>query len=803
MGALLLWYAVLLAVGAAAFPLAFTVFRSLPGRGYGFSRALGLLIWGYLYWMLGSLGVLRNNAGGLVVALVILAGLSAYALSRTSREALGAWWRQERRMVVTVEALFLVMFVGWAWIRTMNPEITATEKPMELAFLNSILRSPGFPPNDPWLSGYSISYYYFGYVLVAMLAKAAGTPAGVAFNLGVSLVFALSAAGAYTVVYGLLRKRADRPAAGQGPGWALFGPLFVLLVSNLEGFLDMLHARGLFWQAGPDGALTSRFWSWLNLKDLVNPPAQPFTWVPQRFLWWWRASRVVNDLSISGAQQEVIDEFPFFSFLLSDLHPHVLAIPFVLLAVGLALSFFKDPGEQRLQVGPLVLSISPLGFLAAALALGALAFLNTWDFPIYVALFAGGYLIKRAASVGWTARIALEAGALGALLGLAGVILFFPFYIGFSSQAGGILPNVVNPIRGAHLWVMFGSLFVPILVYMAHEIRRGRLALVQGLKWGFGFAMGLWILNLAIVLLIGLNPETASQALSALGASDGAALLRVSFARRLASLGGWLTIAGLLSLGAAAVLGRRKADSGAFAALMIVIAMLLVIGPEYFYLRDLFSTRMNTIFKFYYQAWILLSLAAAYASARVVSGWRSLAGTAASVLVLLVIGMALVYPVLSLQTKTNGWAAPAGFNLDGTLHGAYLTGDDRAAVSWLLEAPLGTLLEAVGGSYSNGGRIAAHSGQPAVLGWVFHQAQWRGGYEEVGSREADIARIYETANWDEARTLLDLYQVTYIYVGPLERTTYAVSDGKFQRYLPVLFQQGAVTIFGYTPSPHP
>ena len=86
--------------------------------------------------------------------------------------------------MVSVEALFLLAFAAWAFVRAANPEAVGTEKPMELAFINAILRSPAFPPHDPWLSGYAISYYYFGYVLVAMLAKTGGTSGGVAFNLG-------------------------------------------------------------------------------------------------------------------------------------------------------------------------------------------------------------------------------------------------------------------------------------------------------------------------------------------------------------------------------------------------------------------------------------------------------------------------------------------------------------------------------------------------------------------------------------------------------------------------------------------
>ncbi len=257
--------------------------------------------------------------------------------------------------MVSVEVLFLLAFAAMAFVRAANPEILGTEKPMELAFINAILRSPTFPPHDPWLSGYAISYYYFGYVIVAMLARLAGTTGGVAFNLGVSLVFALSAVGAYGVVHDLLSVHALQSKAkailstGYKLWLSLLGPVFVLLVSNAEGFLHVLHTRGLFWRVNDAGELTSSFWRWLDILDLNQPPAQPFAWIPTRFWWWWRASRVVQDYNFSGAPLEIIDEFPVFSYLLADSHPHVLAMPFAFLAMGLALNLFLSPASSPIR----------------------------------------------------------------------------------------------------------------------------------------------------------------------------------------------------------------------------------------------------------------------------------------------------------------------------------------------------------------------------------------------------------------------------------------------------------------------
>ncbi len=129
---------------------------------------------------------------------------------KEARQSLGQWIKSNLRLIVTVEVLFFLAFVFLAFVRAGNPEIVGTEKPMELAFINAVMHSPTFPPHDPWLSGYAISYYYFGYVMTAMLAEATGTLGSVAFNLMLALVFALSAVGAYGVLYNLLAFRANR-----------------------------------------------------------------------------------------------------------------------------------------------------------------------------------------------------------------------------------------------------------------------------------------------------------------------------------------------------------------------------------------------------------------------------------------------------------------------------------------------------------------------------------------------------------------------------------------------------------------
>ncbi|MCA2002623.1 MAG: DUF2298 domain-containing protein, partial [Chloroflexi bacterium] len=394
MTAFFVWYFLVSFLGWLTFPLAFALFPALADRGYALSRAAGLLMWGYVFWLFASLGIAQNDVGGLLFALVVIAALSALSIFKRKSE-IKNFLQSSLPLILAAEILFFAAFAFLAFVRSANPELNGTERPMELAFINAILRSPSFPPQDPWLSGYAISYYYFGYVMTAMLARLSGVPGTAAHNLMTALIFALGAVGSYGILYNLLAEAERRPKTEEGKAvhplspavYGLFAPLFLLLVSNFEALLEVLHRLGFFWTKNADGQYASVFWKWLDMKELSLPPTEPFQFMPDRYLWWWRASRVIQDYDMQGNHLEVIDEFPFFSFLLGDLHPHVLAIPFGLLAAASALHLFLGGwrGEIKLPLG-MKLHIGYAGFFFSAVLLGGLAFLNTWDILVAAAL---------------------------------------------------------------------------------------------------------------------------------------------------------------------------------------------------------------------------------------------------------------------------------------------------------------------------------------------------------------------------------------------------------------------------------
>ena len=164
------WWAVSTLTALIAFPIVWRVFPRLADRGFGFIRAVGIMAASYVLWIAANFGLLRNTFGGAVFVLILLAVLSLI-VSRGKWNEIKDWVQENRKTILVMEILFLLAFLFWAFVRSTMPALDHTEKPMELAFLNGILRSETFPPLDPWLSGYAISYYYFGYVQIAFFAQ--------------------------------------------------------------------------------------------------------------------------------------------------------------------------------------------------------------------------------------------------------------------------------------------------------------------------------------------------------------------------------------------------------------------------------------------------------------------------------------------------------------------------------------------------------------------------------------------------------------------------------------------------------
>ena len=825
---ILRWWIALFLIQAAAWPLVHGVFRRSPDRGLAFARPVGLLLVGFVFWIGAVLGAWTNSPSSAWLALLIVLAVGLWWARSDGRNP----WAELRRLrgpLLGQEVLFLIAFTGWAIVRMHNPEATGTEKPMELAFINAVLKSSSFPPNDPWLSGYAISYYHFGYILVGMLAKLAVVAGGIAFNLAVASWFGMAAQASAGLLRNLLSLRGGNSRERVGfRSTSLLAPLTLLLVGNLAGALEVVRALGVGWGTGA-------FWRWLGILELADAPSGPASIDPLqfRFWWWWRASRVINDLDLGGRSigLQPIDEFPAFSFVLGDLHPHILALPFGLAVIGLALELMLSVIHARRNdagAGAEWAMPWPLIVIAGVL-IGGLAFLNTWDFPIYLAVCLGATWLgwRRAAS-----RADLKALGLrwGALIGV-GLAAYSPFYIGFASQAGGILPNLIFVTKAQQFLVMFAPLLVPLAGWLVVAVLAGEVVpdWRRGAIVGVGAVLGLFSISFLIGGLLLSAPEVQVLATEYIQPYSIREAIGVVLRRRLLQPGTALLLGGLIAVIAALLLRRpstsKEEASGntldeAFVPKEFVLLLggagaLLVLIPEFLYLRDQFGVRMNTIFKFYFQSWTFWSVAGTYAmvhlwratrpdrspseggsnrtSASAVAVVRPVMGGLAAIL--LVAGF--VYTPLAVWTKTAGFHPYGGATLDASAHLQFESPEDAAAIAWV-DANIheGPMAEAVGGQYSYYARVSTATGIPTVLGWPGHEGQWRGGYTEVGSREADIESLYRTTNWDEARTILERYGIGYVYFGDLERLTYGTAGfAKFQEHLREIYHSESVSVF--------
>lgn len=773
------WWLAAQAAGLAALPFAWLLLRRLPLGGYPLAKIIGLFLVTLGSWVIAVAGVAPFGLP-LVATLwfgLLLGGWGAWV--RAGHAGNPALPRLGWRAVAGWELLFAAgLFAGalLRWHGAVGPALTGTEKPMEMAILNAVLRHDRFPPLDPWFAGFGINYYYFGYVSVAALALVTATEAAFAFNLGFALIVALTITG---TAYLAVAMAALTPAArGRGAfGLALLAVTLTLVAGNQAAALHLLTgshlARAL--DAGQLAeALVQRLGGAETLRlsrpvppgwdgpefDTIQPSA------PAAFDWFRPSRAVYDDVRLPDGSVErryAITEFPAFSLYLGDLHPHVLAMPVNLLALALALALATGGAPVALAA-------------CAGVVVGALYSLNAWDAPTYGAICAGALLLgwRSAGGLDWRRALpGLAALAIGA--GLAAL----PFALTFSPTAGAVtdpwfadLPVVgrfastfglVQNRTALHSFLgMFGLFLLPIL----------GLALRQGATGPWGRML---LALLALSLVAGMLADFPLLFL--------------------------LPLAGLLARGA----WRARSPAEALAGWAGAVGAAALLVPEVVFIRDHLEgemSRMITIFKFFYQVWLIWGLVAAYAVWRILRvGPRHRRDLLWSLPAAALLAGAMVYPI-GLR-----WAEPwrpGERTFDGLAFLAREAPDDLAAMRWLAAnvAPEERLLTGFCNcDYERVSRVGALSGAQTLLGWLDgHERVWRSGrpdqMAEMARRERDIPAIYGAGDFASALALLRQHQITYVYFGPIERGLYgAASERLFAANMPVAFGAGDVRIY--------
>ncbi len=806
------WLIVLEGLGLLAVPYLYLIFPKLPDRGLGFNKVFGVLGVGYLFWLLGSVHAVPNGRGAVAFA-VFLFLLGSVVLFRKHASGLPDFLRQRRGTLLLYEAVFILAFVLIAVLRAYNPDISGTEKPMDFAMLNTAVRSAGFPPQDPWLAGFSVNYYYFGYLLMGMLTQLTGSIPAVGFNLALAFLFAGACTGAWSLVANLVALHGANGLSAVLPRRALaFGGVAAVLFLGMGNPMSVLEIARAHEVGSPD------FWAWVEVKKgynaegnayFVGVPPQDSTyqsehWYPTENWWWWRTTRVIDTIVDGKSEDYTITEFPAFSFVLGDLHPHVMALPFAVLAVALAFHLLLGPRPGLRSWW----RASPWLFLPPMLVLGSLGFVNGWDLAPYVALYlgVGGVRVLLDRPHSW--RSAADYLVWIVAIGAGSLVLYAPFYLGIlgwvlaigqppalAERAAGIgIPVALwlgPATRPLHFFLVFGPLLVIVLSFLC-------VAAVRTSRYTGGLIVGACVSMVAVWLAY----EAGLLQLDLVGR------MMKSVQRLWFALPVLLVAVTLFSRTERSPSGdddqplRGRSPSVVFALSLVAMAFLLVATSETLRLTDVFGNRMNTVFKSYYQTWLLLALASAFGISFIL-GAKSRMGRVSGIawsggLGLLVAPCLLFLPAAAFS-KTDGLhQAPKAPTLDGMTYLQRNSPDEEQALRWLAMQPgrSSVVLEATGGQYTFYARASTHTGMPTVLGWGGHEVQWRGSDAAFRGRTADIDAIYLAADKGAVMPLLETYGIDYVYVGSLERQKYPLPalDAFKQSFEPV-FMNAGVTIY--------
>ena len=778
-----LWYLVIFALGLFTYPLVRAAFPGLADHGYPLARIVGLLLWAWLAWMAGSIGLSYSKLTiGMALGLIVVAGVW---LGWRQREELKLEFRLRWKYYLMIEIAFLAFFLIDLVIRLGNPDLwhpsKGGERPMDFAYLNAILKSTSFPPYDPWFAGGYINYYYYGYVIVGTPVKLLGIVPSIAYNFILPTLFACLAVGAFSVGWNLLHGiRGNNPESGSN----LFDSRFIagisassamVLLGNL-GIVRMLY-QGFQRVAAPGGIteganIFQRIgWSIKGFFMVLAGMRLPFG--PGD--WYWFPSRALPD-----ASGNPITEFPLFTFIYSDLHAHMIALTITVLVIAWVLSLLMSKARWKNTIDAIA------GIFIGALAIGALKPTNTWDFYTYLvlAVIALVYVVWRYSDIthlpttlpAWAKRLILAAGAAAVLIGVS-LLLYQPFSHWYSQAYNSVESWKGQRSNISSYLIHWGVFLFFIVSWMAWETRQWLAETPVSALHKLRPYRDLIVGGLVIFFLVLLGQQVWVMSSSQNEPWYGITIL-------------WLALP--MAAWAAILLFRAGISDGKRLVLFMVgTSLLLTMVVELVVIKGDVG-RMNTVFKFYLQAWIMLGISAAAAFGWLLSefrkwlpGWRMAWQVVAT---LLVAGAILFLMLGGMDKIRDRMTVGIPHTLDSMDYMAYAhyadygvdmsLSEDYRAILWMQENVQGSpvIVEAAsaGVQYHWHQRFSIYTGLPDVIGWEWHQIQQRVlDASTVMSRGKEVDAFYATIDFAAARDFLRKYNVRYIIVGQLERAKYA------------------------------
>ena len=680
----LIWWVMLEIIGIIALPLVTHLCKNLADKGYSVSKIFGLLLLTYFSWVFGT--GFRYDRLVVYLALGTIGVLSLVIYRKNGLEL-------HKDTMIKNEMLFTTAFLIFVMIRAYSPEIwwTAGEKFMDFGFIQAILRSTSFPPYDPWFAGEAMQYYYFGYLVVANMIQLSWVKPSVAFNLAVATMFALSVNAAFGIGYNLTKRMR----------YGVVTTFLAVIMGNTLSFFQLVG---------------SAFFP--EILESFGASMSGNIWERIASFNYWSSSRIIPN---------TINEFPFFSFLHGDLHPHMISIAFQLLVIVLLLSVFKNEDRSLKALMP------DLGVLS--ICVGFMYPLNSWEFPTYLLLTAMVLVFRQ-----YRLSKIQDIEKAEVLLACAGVCaLSWALYIPFHMRLHNGIGLVLQRTEIQHYLVIYA-----LLLFLMYSYLIARVLPSVEIRWKWMLA---WVLLLGAIsfvlqfqLLVMLIP---------------------------------LTILSLISL------LRERNSSMQFVSLLILVGALLSLFCEIFFIKDQLSVqyhRMNTVFKLGVQNWLFWSIAGGFSIYHFRDWFVPLkANTDKRRVLWTLVACSLilacsVYPVAATYGKSGRFKGD--LTLDGARYVERYHGGESSAIQWMGQkegAPI--VLEAPGTSFQWSSRVAALTGLPTVIGWAGHEITWRRYPEPIVDRMVDVDTIYRTNN-TEALRLLQKYDVKYIFIGSVERANY-------------------------------
>ena len=684
------WWLLAALLGFLAMPVTGWLFCGFRDKGWLFSKVLSIAAAGFLTWLLVSVKVMKFTTWTCIGVTAVCAAGCFVLFLYEQKKNIQAFPEGELGLIIWEELLFFGIFLLWTYFAGFRPAAYGTEKFMDYGFMEAMMRSTTLPPRDLWYSQGHINYYYGGQYFAVFLTKLSGSSVALTYNLMRTFVAGLAFVLPFSLVFQMMTDWQQKRKNS---------------VSKAMPSLAGLLAGGAVSLAG-----NMHYVIYGNLLPLIQK-LQGKTEIDS--YWFPNATRYIGYRP--DVPDKTIHEFPSYSFILGDLHAHVVNVMFVLLLVGLLYAWVKKLKEPNLGEAAdhkifWKREIFMPHLLLAGGLLGMFQWTNFWDFVIYSVVTGGVALFTNIIRFKGKGRQILLVTAVQAVEVLfVSYVVILPFTLQFETMVQGVA------LAKTH------SRIYQLLIL-----------------WGLPAA-------LTIAFLVSVTAEK----LKTMEQKNPYRLL------------------------------KAFQESDLFAVILGLCAIGLVLIPELVYVRDIYEEsgfpRANTMFKLTYQAYIMFGIVMGYVIFRFFSlaGKKLLKGIAAVGLV------CLLWTFGYLGNSVGAWLGEVWNpkNYQGLNAKAFLETDfaeDAAGIRWLSEnikdAPV--VLEANGDSYTGYERVSAMTGLPTILGWKVHEWLWRNDVEDLNKKSQEIETIYTSENEEEVRALLEKYDVSYIFLGSMEREKY-------------------------------